>query len=110
MELLINGYNIDLFNREELWSIFEDLHENSFIDYEFYISVKFYLLEKLIEMGDKAAEKTFKDGVLKNLSEGLTSITYDFYQKGFNSSCNLILLVILPLEFRPNQPRHQLNI
>lgn len=83
MELLINGNYIELFNRDELWSVLGDLHKDAFKSYDDYISVKFYLLEKLIETGDKTAEKIFKDGILKNLSDGFTSITYYFYQKGY---------------------------
>ncbi len=83
MELLINGNYIELFNRDELWYALEDLHNNAFKSSESYISVKFYLLEKLLEMGDKTAEKIFKDGILKSLSEGFTSITYYFYQNRY---------------------------
>jgi len=83
MELLINGNYIRFFNREDLWFILGDLHNDAFNSYDDYIIVKFYLLKKLIETGDKTAEKIFKDGILRSLSEGFTSITYYFYQKGY---------------------------
>ncbi|KKL81296.1 hypothetical protein LCGC14_1996190, partial [marine sediment metagenome] len=83
MELLVNKNYFKLFNRDELWSVLEDLHNNVFRTYNNYISVKYYFLKKLIEMGDKVAEKFFKDGILKSLSKGFNSIVLYFYEMGY---------------------------
>lgn len=83
MDLLINKFYIDFFNRDELWCVIEKLQIDNFEKYLYYVSAKYYFLKKLIEIGDKSADEIFKKGVLKSLSEGYNPIVSYFYERGY---------------------------
>ena len=83
LDLLINKAYINYFNKDELWYIINNLKESKFNKHLDYISARYYFLERLMKMGDKAAEKILKEGISKALSKGFNSTTSSFYEKGY---------------------------
>lgn len=83
MDLLINNAYIDFFSNDELWYAIYNLQESKFDKYLYFISAKYYFLEKLMGMGDKSAEELFKKGILQSLSEGYSPIISYFYERGY---------------------------
>ncbi|MHA1291842.1 MAG: leucine-rich repeat domain-containing protein [Promethearchaeota archaeon] len=83
IELMFGMDYIDLFSKEEVRYILEELNENKFEKYEYYEVTSFYLLEKLIKMGDEKAKQFVKEMVLKSLSKGFHSKICELYFHNF---------------------------
>ena len=83
LDLLINKAYINYFNKDELWYIINNLKESKFNGHRDYISARYYFLERLMKMGDKAAEEILKEGISKAISKGFNSIVLYFYEMGY---------------------------
>jgi len=83
MDLLINKFYIDFFNRDELWFILNEFKLDKFEKKLYYVSAEFFILKKLVDMGDGKAIQRLKKKIINYLSNGYNSIIAHCYERGY---------------------------